>query len=206
MPEFSVVLRGYNRQQVDALVSQVEGTLGRGPLTGQPINLKRFGWVEFDVAFRGYDRFEVDGTMRRYRRELAEHEGVELHDHEEREDSGLSLLLGDPTGETSQHYSVLTQIRQQHDFSIRLRGYDRGEVDTVIHRIWVTLGRSTGDGPSATLEEPGGAITRQELNRLELSVVARGYDRREVDHALGLYLRELLDLQDGTRRKRPLPS
>jgi DivIVA domain-containing protein len=201
MPEFSVVLRGYNRLQVDALVSQVEGTLGRGPLTGEPINLKRFGWIEFDIAMRGYDRFEVDGAMRRYRRELAAREGIELDDDQPEDlDSGLSLLLGGSSEQAPQHYSVLAQIRQEHDFSLRWRGYDRGQVDAVIGRIWMTLGRSTTDGPPTTGPEPGLAITPQELDRLEPSIVVRGYDRREVDHALGLYLRELLDLQDGTRR------
>ncbi|MCW2918512.1 MAG: hypothetical protein JWN52_6580 [Actinomycetia bacterium] len=199
MPEFSVVLRGYNRHQVDELVAQVEGTLGRGPLTGEPIDLKRFGWVEFDVMFRGYDRFEVDGAMRRYRRELAEKEGVELPAVENL-DSGLSLVLGDPPGEAPRHYSVIEQIRREHAFPIRMRGYDRGQVDAIVARLWATLGRPAADGRAVTVEELGPAVTRHELNHLELTVVARGYDRREVDHALGLYLRELLDLQDETHR------
>ncbi|MCW2885194.1 MAG: hypothetical protein QOE54_5056 [Streptosporangiaceae bacterium] len=197
MLDFSIVIRGYDRPQVDALVAQVEGTLGRAPLTGAPIDLKRFGWVEFDIVLRGYDRFEVDGVMRRYRRELAEHEGVEPDEPEALADSGLSLLLGDPDGEGPGHYSLLAQIRQQHDFTIRLRGYDRREVDSVIGRIWATLGRSAVGGEPATGDEPGPVITREELNRMQFTVVVRGYDRREVDHALGLYLRELLDLQDG---------
>jgi DivIVA domain-containing protein len=194
--DFSIVIRGYDREQVDVLVAQVEGTLGRGPLTGAPIDLKRFRWVEFDIVLRGYDRFEVDGMMRRYRRELAEHEGVEPDEHEDDGDSGLSLLLGDPDGDGRGH-STLAQIRQQHDFAIRLRGYDRREVESVIRRLWATLGRPIADGRPAAEDEPGPAITREELNRTQFTVVVRGYDRRQVDHALGLYLRELIDRQDG---------
>jgi DivIVA domain-containing protein len=193
--DFSIVIRGYDRAQVDALVAQVEGTLGREPLTGAPIDLKRFRWVEFDVVVRGYDRFEVDGMMRRYRRELAEHEGVEP-DEDEHGDSGLSLLLGDPDGDDGGRYSTLSQIRQRHDFAVRLRGYDRLEVESVILRLWTALGRTGDDGEPVSEDEPGPAITREELNRMRFTVVVRGYDRRQVDHALGLYLRELIDRQD----------
>jgi DivIVA domain-containing protein len=200
MPEFSVVLRGYDRRQVDEVVARVEATLGRAPLRGKPMTLKEFGWIEFDVVTRGYDRFEVDGLMRSYRRELAAYEGVELA-YEPEPDAGLALVLGTPPPDHSGDYPssgdfpnsgdfqptadpVMTEIRGEHSFPVRFRGYDRAQVNALIARIWGTLGRVPLEG------EP---VTREELNNPRLEVVLRGYDRAAVDQAIGRYLRDLLD-------------
>ncbi|MBO2453689.1 DivIVA domain-containing protein [Actinomadura barringtoniae] len=187
MPEFSVVLRGYDRRQVDEVVARVEGTLGRAPLYGRPVTLKEFGWIEYDVVARGYDRFEVDGQMRNYRRELAAREGVELA-YEPEQDAGLSLVLGsgsrDPGDSLPTTDPLTTEIRGEHSFPIRFRGYDRAQVNALIARIWGTLGRVPLEG------EP---VTREELNNPRLDIVIRGYDRTTVDQAIGRYLRDLLD-------------
>jgi len=197
IPEFSVVLRGYDRRQVDEVVARVEATLGRAPLHGRPITLKEFGWIEYDVVARGYDRFEVDGQMRNYRRELAALEGVELG-YDPEPDAGLSLVLGsgagsgvgsgsgsrDPGDSQPTADPVTTEIRGEHSFPIRFRGYDRAQVNALIARIWGTLGRVPLEG------EP---VTREELNNPRLEIVLRGYDRATVDQAIGRYLRDLLD-------------
>jgi DivIVA domain-containing protein len=186
MPEFSVVLRGYDRRQVDEVVARVEATLGRLPLHGKPMTLKEFGWIEFDVVTRGYDRFEVDGQMRTYRRELAAREGVELT-YDPEPDAGLALVLGSEPGDLGDFQPsdpVTTEIRGEHSFPIRFRGYDRAQVNALIARIWGTLGRVPLEG------EP---VTREELNDPRLDVVLRGYDRTTVDQAIGRYLRDLLD-------------
>ncbi|WP_192809889.1 DivIVA domain-containing protein [Actinomadura rudentiformis] len=183
MPELSVVMRGYDRRQVDELVARVEGTLGRAPLPGKPITLKEFGWIEFDIAVRGYDRFEVDGMMRTYRRELAALEGVELPDDLDEPDAGLGLILGSADEDTPDT-PLFSEIRGEHSFPVRFRGYDRAQVNALIARIWGTLGRAPLNGLP---------VTREELNNPRLDVVLRGYDRPTVEEALGRYLRELLE-------------
>ncbi|GAA2589507.1 DivIVA domain-containing protein [Actinomadura fulvescens] len=192
MPEFSVVMRGYDRRQVDELAARVEGTLGRAPLTGAPITLKEFGWIEFDIVVRGYDRFEVDGLMRTYRRELAAFEGVELPADLDERDPGLGLILGSadedsagvPGGPGGPGGPAVSEIHGSHSFPVRFRGYDRAQVNELIARIWGTLGRAPLNGLP---------VTRDELNNPRLDVVLLGYDRPAVEETLGRYLRELLE-------------
>ena len=63
-----------------------------------------------------------------------------------------------------------------------LRGYFPTEVDALLLRVEVTLGRA---------EAPVPLITAEELRATELNVVVRGYDPRAVDGALLEYAREL---------------
>jgi DivIVA domain-containing protein len=185
---FSVVLRGYDRQQVDELIAKVEGTLGRAPLHGDPLTLKRFQWVRFDVVARGYARFEVDAAMRGYRRELAAREGVELPPEEE-PNVALSVLMGGDGGEES----LASYARSVHDFPIRFRGYDRRQVDELMAGILATLGRPGPDGQPLSPENVNPPITRERLRAVELDIVLRGYDRRQVDDAVSRYLLELIE-------------
>jgi DivIVA domain-containing protein len=67
---FQVVLRGYDRRQVDAFIDRVEGTLGRGPLNGSPVSIEEAGDVRFDVVLRGYARHDVEARISQYRQEL----------------------------------------------------------------------------------------------------------------------------------------
>jgi DivIVA domain-containing protein len=182
MPEFSLVLRGYNTHQVDEVVAQVEGTLGRRRLEGGPITFKQLTWTSFEVVMRGYDRFEVDGVMRGYRNELAAHEGVELPADEPASDNSLAIVLGEPVED---HGEIWTPRDPEQEFPIRFRGYDRHQVDRLIARARATLGHTGGSD--------GEPVTREELNNPGFDLVLRGYDRREVDIAIGRYLKELLD-------------
>ncbi|SEG05085.1 DivIVA domain-containing protein [Thermomonospora echinospora] len=186
MPEFSMVLRGYDPRQVDDVVAQLEGTLGRAPLSGAPITLKHLGWTTFDVVLRGYDRFEVDGAMRRYRRELAALEGVELPDDEP--DGGLAFVLGDrPAARPELPPELREEIRREHGFTVRWRGYDRHQVDRFITRLWGHLGRYSlrayGLDPDP--------LEAWELNEPGFDVVLRGYDMAAVDQAVAGYRRQL---------------
>lgn len=176
MTGFSVVLRGYDPRQVDDLLARVEGTLGRRPLTGDPITLAELRTTRPPLAARGYDRFEVDGVLRGLRRELALHEGVEPGDED---DAGLALFFGGSAGAAP----APVRARHVHDFIVRLRGYDRRQVDELIERLQGTIGQVplTGD-----------PVTRHELNNVRFDVVVRGYDRQQVDTTLGRYLRELV--------------
>jgi DivIVA domain-containing protein len=71
---FPVRLRGYERERVDELVSRVEGTLGRAPLTGPPLSARDVREVRFAAVFRGYDRRAVDERLLEHLRELAARE------------------------------------------------------------------------------------------------------------------------------------
>jgi DivIVA domain-containing protein len=180
MPEFSLVLRGYNTHQVDEVVAQVEGTLGRRRLEGGPITFKQLTWTSFEVVMRGYDRFEVDGAMRCYRRELAELEGREPPDEEA--DGGLAMLMGSWVVPAE----LLERIRSAHRFRVRWRGYDRHQVEQYLARIWMALDR---DDPGDYGElEP---ITPAELVNLPFDVVLRGYEMGAVEQAIDRYRREL---------------
>jgi DivIVA domain-containing protein len=60
-------------------------------------------------------------------------------------------------------------------FEIMLRGYDQGEVDTLVARIEGTLGY-------ARLEDS--PVTAEGVRQVHFTVVMRGYDTAAVDHAL----------------------
>jgi DivIVA domain-containing protein len=194
------VLRGYNREQVDDLVAKVEGTLGRAPLKGDPMTLKRFQWVKFDSAARGYDPFEVDGAMRRYRRELAALEGIELPAEPEQPNVALSALFGDasdldegPGTDRDRYDTLVGHARSVHEFATRFRGYDRRQVDEFMARVFVTLGKPGPDGKPLESEHVLQPLSRGQLNSVQFDLVFGGYDRRQVDDAISHYLRELLD-------------
>jgi DivIVA domain-containing protein len=63
MPSFPVAMRGYARQQVDELFAQIDGTLGRGPATGQPVTAADIRAARFGRSMRGYAPREVDDAM-----------------------------------------------------------------------------------------------------------------------------------------------
>ncbi|WP_289009396.1 hypothetical protein [uncultured Thermomonospora sp.] len=200
MPKFSMVLGGYDPRQVDEMVAKLEGTLGRAPLQGPPVTLKLLEWTSFSVALRGYDRFEVDGAMRRYRRELAALEGVELTDDEP--DGGLSLVLGEPEpepGHEPEHRSgpelqrlhlpleLREEIRREHGLAVRWRGYDRHQVEQFVVRIWGRLGRYS---LRAYRIEPE-PLEDRELDEAAFDIVLRGYDMAAVHRMLADYRRRL---------------
>src|SRR5205814_5873629 len=58
------------------------------------------------------------------------------------------------------------------DFSVNLRGYDRGQVDSLVHRLTEALGSA-----DPVLREQ----VRQEVSVATFDVAIRGYDRAQVD-------------------------
>lgn len=113
MARFQVVLRGYDRRQVDAFIDRVEGTLGRGPLAGPAVTLEEAGDVGFDVVLRGYARHEVEARIAAYRQELqarwADGEGTD--------------------GE------LATMIRRRRFRTVPVGGYDPDEVEAFLDEI-----------------------------------------------------------------------
>ncbi|MEV2274673.1 hypothetical protein AB0I72_03720 [Nocardiopsis sp. NPDC049922] len=76
-PFFDVLLRGYDRAQVDALVSRAYATLLDGTLPtrtfaldpllrldgADPITARELRAARIDVVLRGYDRAQVEGLL-----------------------------------------------------------------------------------------------------------------------------------------------
>jgi DivIVA domain-containing protein len=75
MPYFPVVMRGYSRQQVAELFARIDGTLGRGPATGQPVTAAGILAARFDRSMRGYAPKEVDEAMHAAVQELEQRSG-----------------------------------------------------------------------------------------------------------------------------------
>lgn len=76
MARFPVVLRGYERAQVDALIARIEGTLGRarggdGGGHAVPISADEVRKTRFHIVLRGYDQRAVDEDLQERIRQLA---------------------------------------------------------------------------------------------------------------------------------------
>ncbi len=60
---FPVVMRGYDRRQVDELLARVDGTLGRGPAVLPPVTAADVRAARFAKKARGYAPGEVDEAL-----------------------------------------------------------------------------------------------------------------------------------------------
>jgi hypothetical protein len=65
-----VVMRGYARREVDDLFARTDGTLGRGPATGNPVTAAELRATQLSVAMRGYALREVDEALNAALQEL----------------------------------------------------------------------------------------------------------------------------------------
>lgn len=63
MYSFPVVMRGYARREVDDLFARIDGTLGRGPATGNPVTAAELRATQLSVAMGGYAPREVDEAL-----------------------------------------------------------------------------------------------------------------------------------------------
>ncbi|XVU21401.1 hypothetical protein ACQPZJ_29520 [Actinoplanes sp. CA-054009] len=63
--DFVVVLRGYNRTEVDQVVSLAEEALASGNSVSQAAARTAISEARFSVALRGYDRGAVDQELGR---------------------------------------------------------------------------------------------------------------------------------------------
>ena len=70
MHTFSVVMRGYARTEVDDLFARIDGTLGRGPATGNPVTAAELRARQLSVTMRGYAPAEVDEALTAAAQEL----------------------------------------------------------------------------------------------------------------------------------------
>ena len=71
MSRFPVVLRGYNRAQVDEVLDRISGVPRAGSPQAEPVTADEIRASRFDVATRGYDRRAVDEALHEHIRRLA---------------------------------------------------------------------------------------------------------------------------------------
>jgi DivIVA domain-containing protein len=70
MHAFSVVMRGYARREVDDLFARIDGTLGRGPATGNPVTAAELRAGQLSMVMRGYAPAEVGEALNAALQEL----------------------------------------------------------------------------------------------------------------------------------------
>jgi DivIVA domain-containing protein len=63
--DFTVVVRGYDRREVDAVVSRVDAAQGSSDPALRASVRAELSRVHFPVRLRGYDRMQVDDYVER---------------------------------------------------------------------------------------------------------------------------------------------
>lgn len=124
MIEFPVAFRGYNRYQVDAFISRIEGTLGRRALFAPPVSVDEVGEVRFGTAVRGYLPTAVDEVLDDYRHVL---EAKECGGRRRLPAAGADRLIG-----------LVRNV--QFANSRRREGYAEADVDAFLDQMIVGLG------------------------------------------------------------------
>ncbi|WP_238006850.1 DivIVA domain-containing protein [Dactylosporangium sp. AC04546] len=131
MVEFEVVLRGYDRHEVDTLVRAIEA--GADP--------QRLG-SNLTVVLRGYDRQQVDGWIARRRGGASPRRAepplelsVVLRGYRPAETDALitevrAALAGDDPARRAAAARAIAETR----LPVGLRGYDRGAVNAFLRR------------------------------------------------------------------------
>ncbi|QFG25489.1 DivIVA domain-containing protein [Actinomadura sp. WMMB 499] len=147
-----VVLRGYDREQVDGLLEEIRRSLNGGaPLTADEVRARRF-----DVVLRGYDPRAVDELVCECIRDLQ-----------------AAGPIGERAGRPRVHPDWLISWIQNARFpSVRVRtGYDVRDVDAFLERVIAGL---RGTAPPVTPADVRASVFR--MTRL-----SPGYDVGEVD-------------------------
>lgn len=184
MARFPVVLRGYERAQVDALIARIDGTLGRGDGDdqdqqastghaqgrGMPISADEVRKTRFDIVLRGYDQRAVDELLQESIRRLA---AADRRSKTRRPVVGARWLID--------------WIENAQFGSSGLRsGYDVRDVDAFLDRVVTGL---RGMAPQVTPED----IMQSRFRAVRFGP---GYDEEEVD----LFLDQLAAALNGGRR------
>lgn len=148
MTQFAVVLRGYDRVAVDALVAAIDAAAG---------DRERIDSVVAErgsprVVLRGYDRAQVDAWLARCR--VAEPDAgkaspsavpgpelvIVLRGYRMAETDGLLATIGvalandDPFRRTEAMRAIASAR-----LPVSIRGYDRGRIDTYLERVTQAL-------------------------------------------------------------------
>ncbi|TDC61965.1 DivIVA domain-containing protein [Actinomadura sp. GC306] len=150
-----VVLRGYDRRQVDALLMRISRALNGGP----PMSADEVRDTRFDVVLRGYDPRTVDELVSECIRELR-----------------ARAPIGERPGRSRAQPAWLINWIQNARFSgagVR-SGYDVRDVDAFLDRVIAGL---RGSAPPVTARD-----VRESAFRVVR--FGPGYDEQEVDRFL----------------------
>jgi DivIVA domain-containing protein len=92
--EFTTVLRGYDRGQVDSVFGRAVEALNAGGDAAQRAAARdALRAARFDIALRGYDRLEVDDALQSFLRQL----DIAASGDELRKTLGSVLRMSQPT-------------------------------------------------------------------------------------------------------------
>jgi DivIVA domain-containing protein len=70
-PDFTVVVRGYDRAEVDAVLDQIKAAMTSDDPARKATLRQRLEEMHFTIRLRGYDRAQVDDWMGRSKAFLA---------------------------------------------------------------------------------------------------------------------------------------
>jgi len=150
-----VVLRGYDRNQVDTLLKRISHALNGGP----PISADEVRGVRFDVVLRGYDNRAVDELLRECITEL----------------QARAPIAERPRRSRAQPAWLISWIQNARFSGAGMRtGYDVRDVDAFLDRVVAGL---RGTAPPVTARD-----VRESAFRVVR--LGPGYDEQEVDRFL----------------------
>lgn len=164
---FPYASRGYRRDQVDAFIARIEGTLGRSPLYAPPVSADEVSAVRFARAVRGYRTKAVDAALDAYVRELEDRDGRNRM----------------RSGDADQLVGLVRNVRFG---TTRLSvGYDEQEVDAFLDKVIVAL------------REDRARASDVKNVVFSVSRVRPGYRQAEVDAFLDRLASEIVRIRAG---------
>jgi DivIVA domain-containing protein len=168
MSRFPVVLRGYNRAQVDEVLDRIAGAAGPGSPQTAPVTADEIRASRFDVATRGYDRRAVDEALHEHIRRLA----------------ATGPRSARPKRPQVRQGWLIGWVQDAQFTGVRMRpGYDVRDVDAFLDRVVAGL---RGVAPPVSATEVRECVFRTVK-------FGPGYTEREVD----AFLVQLASALDG---------
>ena len=149
--EFTVILRGYDRDQVDAVLRQADRALASGDATACAAAAAALKRADFTVVLRGYDRPQVDEAVQERLRRL-HHPGQDVPEPER----GLA----------------------PDDFTVVLRGYDMAQVAALLADADTALASSSAVARARARDTLSGVVLRQRLRGYAREQVDRAVRQR----------------------------
>ncbi len=142
--EFMSVLRGYDADVVDEFLARVTRAVQSGSRRARVEAADALREVEFPTALRGYDRAQVDAVITQLQYQLGLEveplpvvqfdivlSGYEIGAVDELFAAALAALASTDTRERAKAAAVVRDAT----FRVKLRGYDRDQVDTMLRQF-----------------------------------------------------------------------
>jgi DivIVA domain-containing protein len=154
---FTVILGGYDRSAVDAVIARLEDVQIWTDRTKRTALRRELNDIQFPIRLRGYDRAEVNDYLGRMAAalDMAVLDDGQVHDAPMTAADTLAALAP--------------------SFTVVLRGYDQAEVDASVARANEAL--VSNDAAQRVL-------ALRELSGIQFRTRLRGYDRVQVDDFL----------------------